>query len=541
MKRAAFALAAGVVLGAMPPAHLRASYRSLTDPLVFDCNFYRQIHSDLSSMTCAQAESHWLTYGINEGRASSPIFAVAWYVNFYSDLHAAFCSSTCDYESAVNHFVNNGRAEGRWGHPNMAEGTPYTDYTIRVMDVTWNSYAYAFNAIRWSTSSSAPYVAVFDTEVWGCGDDPTVGDSVGARYGTAFAFGSRAKGDNLIVGRSTEDPWDCDPESTPASSHYLRYGAANPQLILDPSGTTWATYWLDVLNDSEIPSGKRLYGQGDWRHFMMTAVTDANYTHPMSSAPFWYYTGDYVTQTYWCCYFQPTSGPLIDIDMTHAAPIWEGTTGKYLATEFTTSDINATQGLIGSVTSDSEGQYLYYTDLVGTNHTPTLLRRTISSGLVTMSAPTTIKTLTGETAARYILVHYHETANRYVVLYYCMDASDSTVTPDICMQTFPDRDLTGLSIDFDHDSPTYGLRLKDDPYMPKTGQSGSQFALNQFGVRRDEHGRMFNDDVVACPYGTTVACGQVIVYVPVGLNVESGQAPWGRHVYAKTVYFGYDD
>lgn len=405
---------------------------------------------------------------------------------------------------------------------------------MRVMDVASDSFAYAFHSIKISGYSS-PYLAVFDTESWGCTGYP-IGDSMGARYGSAMAFGSRSRGENIVVGRSTEDEWDCEDEPTP-SSHYLKYGASNPHMIKNPSGNTWVAYWLDVLHDSAIPSAKRLYGEGDWRHFMMFGMIDANYTHPISSAPFWYYTGDHVTQSYWCCYFQPASGPLVDLDMTYAAPISETGTGKYLSSEFTHEDGNLTQGLIGSVTSDSEGQYLYYTDIINGN--ATLLRRTIDSSMVSMSSPTVLKTFTGDSNGRYILVNYHQTADRYVVLYYCKD-DDELYTPDVCIQTFEDRDLTGIDLDFENDSETHGLRLIDDPYVPKTGQSGTQFQLNQFGVRRDEYGRMFNDSVVPCPYGTTTLCGQVTVYLPMGTNVSSQQSPWGRHVYAKTVYFPYD-
>jgi hypothetical protein len=40
---------------------------------LFNPNFYRAANSDLSSFSDAQALSHFQTYGLDEGRAFSPI------------------------------------------------------------------------------------------------------------------------------------------------------------------------------------------------------------------------------------------------------------------------------------------------------------------------------------------------------------------------------------------------------------------------------------------------------------------------------------
>src|SRR4029079_17031811 len=125
-----------------------------------------------------------------------------------------------------------------------------------------DSFAYAFNAIKWSNSSSTPYLAIFDAETWNC-SGRTIGDSMGARYGTVYDFGSHERGQDLIIGRSIDDEWNCSDDAAP-TTHLMKDGASNAQMLLNASGTTWASYWLVVLHDSQIPSGKRLHDEDQW-------------------------------------------------------------------------------------------------------------------------------------------------------------------------------------------------------------------------------------------------------------------------------------
>ena len=76
----------------------------------FDVGFYRQRHADLAPYDNAFLTNHWLTYGIDEGRMSSPAFDVNDYLNRYADLRNAFGTNR---RAALNHWLANGINEGR--------------------------------------------------------------------------------------------------------------------------------------------------------------------------------------------------------------------------------------------------------------------------------------------------------------------------------------------------------------------------------------------------------------------------------------------
>src|SRR5262249_6185761 len=84
------------------------------DPRVFDAAFYLSLYPDLRNAfgnDAAAARSHWLTYGINEGRRAARTFDVQWYLGTYADLRAAFGTN---YAAAINHYLQQGLPyEGR--------------------------------------------------------------------------------------------------------------------------------------------------------------------------------------------------------------------------------------------------------------------------------------------------------------------------------------------------------------------------------------------------------------------------------------------
>ena len=80
---------------------------------VFDADYYRSAHADLAAAYGSDEEelySHFIQYGIAEGRQAHPAFDIKYYVNENSDLKAAFGK---DYKKAMNHFVTCGYKEGR--------------------------------------------------------------------------------------------------------------------------------------------------------------------------------------------------------------------------------------------------------------------------------------------------------------------------------------------------------------------------------------------------------------------------------------------
>lgn len=81
---------------------------------IFDANLYYSLYPDLQRAIGNNVEglkSHYLNYGINEGRVASFVFDAKYYLNKYGDLRNAFSSK--GYKNAYNHFINNGINEGR--------------------------------------------------------------------------------------------------------------------------------------------------------------------------------------------------------------------------------------------------------------------------------------------------------------------------------------------------------------------------------------------------------------------------------------------
>ncbi|KOR31641.1 hypothetical protein TI05_12295, partial [Achromatium sp. WMS3] len=84
---------------------------------VFDVRFYLSTHTDLQiafpngATNYAMALEHWKNHGIKEGRRSSQTFDVKCYLGKYRDLQIAFGKR--NYKAAINHYLAHGRREGR--------------------------------------------------------------------------------------------------------------------------------------------------------------------------------------------------------------------------------------------------------------------------------------------------------------------------------------------------------------------------------------------------------------------------------------------
>lgn len=83
---------------------------------VFDPTFYANKYADLKQAFGTNASalfSHWVTYGLNEGRQAHPTFDVIAYKNRYVDLQNAFGN---DLKAYVLHYLKYGRKENRCGY-----------------------------------------------------------------------------------------------------------------------------------------------------------------------------------------------------------------------------------------------------------------------------------------------------------------------------------------------------------------------------------------------------------------------------------------
>jgi hypothetical protein len=94
-----------------------SAIQNLTDPRIFDPQFYLAYYSDLRAAFGYDqnaARLHWLTQGFPvEGRRGSQYFDVIFYLNTYSDLKTAFGSN---YMAALDHWLQHGLpVEGRTG------------------------------------------------------------------------------------------------------------------------------------------------------------------------------------------------------------------------------------------------------------------------------------------------------------------------------------------------------------------------------------------------------------------------------------------
>lgn len=89
----------------------------------FDVMVYRDRNPDLASMTDAQLKDHWLNHGIKEGRASSTILDLGFYLANNPDLKKAYGT---DYEKVYNHFITSGYKEYRKSSA-LFDGSYYTE------------------------------------------------------------------------------------------------------------------------------------------------------------------------------------------------------------------------------------------------------------------------------------------------------------------------------------------------------------------------------------------------------------------------------
>jgi len=84
--------------------------------VVFNPDWYLQAYPDLRAAfgnNTSAATTHWLNYGIREGRQGALTFSAVEYLGMYSDLRAAFGGS--NYLAGIQHYINNGISEGRGG------------------------------------------------------------------------------------------------------------------------------------------------------------------------------------------------------------------------------------------------------------------------------------------------------------------------------------------------------------------------------------------------------------------------------------------
>lgn len=90
----------------------------LLDPSVFEPTYYADHNKDVyeaDAYDTAKLINHWLKNGIHEGRISSPVFNVRYYLEKNPDLAKTFGKD--NFQKAAEHWFTTGRKEGRASHP----------------------------------------------------------------------------------------------------------------------------------------------------------------------------------------------------------------------------------------------------------------------------------------------------------------------------------------------------------------------------------------------------------------------------------------
>lgn len=105
---------------------------NLIDNRVFDWRFYVNNYADLLQagiLTKGAAETHWRTYGINEGRQAHPGFHTRQYLDLYADIRAAYGAN--NYRGALEHYLIHGYNEHRQGYVEGGANGRYGRWTVR--------------------------------------------------------------------------------------------------------------------------------------------------------------------------------------------------------------------------------------------------------------------------------------------------------------------------------------------------------------------------------------------------------------------------
>jgi hypothetical protein len=92
----------------------------MAEPVVFQSTYYADQNPDVENVDGydqAKLLEHWKKFGINEGRRSSPVFDVKYYLQMNPDLARQFGQK--NYLEAAKHWYNHGRKEGRASHPDF--------------------------------------------------------------------------------------------------------------------------------------------------------------------------------------------------------------------------------------------------------------------------------------------------------------------------------------------------------------------------------------------------------------------------------------
>ena len=91
-----------------------------TEPVIFEATYYADHNPGVKEEVGydeAKLINHWGKFGLKEGRRSSPVFDVKYYLKHNQDIANAVGEN--NYVEAAKHWFQNGRKEGRPSHPDF--------------------------------------------------------------------------------------------------------------------------------------------------------------------------------------------------------------------------------------------------------------------------------------------------------------------------------------------------------------------------------------------------------------------------------------
>ena len=141
---------------------------SWVEKAAFDTMVYRDRNPDLAGMSDEELKKHWLEHGIDEGRGSSPVLDLGFYLNNNEDLKNLYGN---DYRKAYEHFINHGYKEKRKSSA-LFDGKYYTEHYPEAEEKYGEDYMrhYVEHGIlaghRASLTFDPDYYWVLKPEVW---------------------------------------------------------------------------------------------------------------------------------------------------------------------------------------------------------------------------------------------------------------------------------------------------------------------------------------------------------------------------------------